>query len=1222
MHKEGRSARSYAGLGQVAVLLIAAVHAASWAGPSRSTTTTLQFAKPTLRNGEVQTWIGTVSPTAAPGVVVFCQPNTQQCVEAFQQQGTLANGVATYSARVSGAGLNGAGYTWCDQARYFGGTVGNTTYLPSQSSPSCYTVLPQDTTTAMTASQSYSSLGQTVTLSATVNCHYCSTSGWYPNETPTTVTFYANGVPLATVARTTVPGDPDRLLFSLTTTIGALGSYQLYARFNGGNNGYASQSGVTAHAVVTGVPEATVASIGTATSVEVGRATTVTATVTGTNSPDGTVTFKAGGQSIGTAPLVGQQATLSTSFASVGDRQISVEYGGNAYNLPSTSSPATVSVVKRTASLGLLATPQPVEQNGQLTLTANVSGYQPTGTITFTDGGAVLGQRPVTQGAATFSLAYTGAIGSHSIQASYDGDQNNVAATSAPLGLQVIDGTPTMRWRLEYDADGALTKVVDPLSRATAYAYNDLKQTVRTDLPLPGASITFGNDLQGNLKLLQDPRNVTTTQDFTGLGEYKTSVSPDAGSKSVVRDASGNITSLTDGRGKTATMTYDAANRLKSVTYATGTPITLEYDGGTTPVAPNIGKLTKITDESGSTSYGYNARGQIVTKTQVTNGKTLANAYAYGTAGGANGQVTSFTLPGKSKINYGYDTQGRLTSMTLNPIASNGSGPNTAVTVPLVSSVTYSPTGKVTGWVWGDGTPYVLTYDEFDRLISMPIGKPTGTGQAAGSLRALTPDDAGRVIAMTHTNGGVAQPALDHTFAYDEMGRLSSATINGSATTYGYGLDAGSNRVTRTIGGTAYAQTVSATSNRQMQSVDGTGSRTIQYDNGGNVINDGIATYTYSDRGRLASATIGSNVVTYKYNGVEQRVQKSGPSAVVSTGTHYFAYGEEGQLVGEYDANLVPIFETVYFGSTPVAVVKYTKTGTKTVTWSTSYSFVYSDHLATPRVIVRNTDHAIQWRWDTAEPFGATVPSENPSGLGVFPFNQRFPGQQYESETGNFYNWHRDYRPQLGRYLQSDPIGLHGGANTYAYVGGNPIGLIDLTGEIGLPGIFVGGAIGAISGAFGAAANGTSIFTGAVIGGLAGAAVGFTGGLLSPGFVGSVSGAVAWNAGVRAAAGALGNIAGQGINGLDPCRPGFNVGGILGAAAGGALGGVLAPGAWGTAFVASSRPFAARGTLSFWGESTQRAIAGLPGAATTGSLNLVGTKMGAPDASDDCECQR
>src|SRR5262249_42264536 len=91
-------------------------------------------------------------------------------------------------------------------------------------------------------------------------------------------------------------------------------------------------------------------------------------------------------------------------------------------------------------------------------------------------------------------------------------------------------------------------------------------------------------------------------------------------------------------------------------------------------------------------------------------------------------------------------------------------------------------------------------------------------------------------------------------------------------------------------------------------------------------------------------------------------------------------------------------------------------------------------------------DSAIMWRWDMAEAFGATVPDQNPSGLGMFTYNQRLPGQVFDVETGNFQNWHREYCARCGRYLESDPLGLGGGINTYLYANGNPLNYADPTG--------------------------------------------------------------------------------------------------------------------------------------------------------------------------------
>jgi RHS repeat-associated protein len=103
--------------------------------------------------------------------------------------------------------------------------------------------------------------------------------------------------------------------------------------------------------------------------------------------------------------------------------------------------------------------------------------------------------------------------------------------------------------------------------------------------------------------------------------------------------------------------------------------------------------------------------------------------------------------------------------------------------------------------------------------------------------------------------------------------------------------------------------------------------------------------------------------------------------------------------------------------------------------------------LNTPRLVADSTGTTV-WRWDQAEPFGNNVPDENPSGLGTFDLPLRLPGQYYDKETNLHYNYFRDYDPSIGRYGESDPIGLLGGLNTYAYVGSRPLTLVDPTGTI------------------------------------------------------------------------------------------------------------------------------------------------------------------------------
>ena len=97
------------------------------------------------------------------------------------------------------------------------------------------------------------------------------------------------------------------------------------------------------------------------------------------------------------------------------------------------------------------------------------------------------------------------------------------------------------------------------------------------------------------------------------------------------------------------------------------------------------------------------------------------------------------------------------------------------------------------------------------------------------------------------------------------------------------------------------------------------------------------------------------------------------------------------------------------------------------------------DHLNTPR-FATNAQGQIAWRWE-GEAFGATPPS-----LANVTINLRFPGQYFDDETKVHYNHWRYYRPDVGRYLRSDPIGLLGGSNSFGYAGQNSLTYIDPTG--------------------------------------------------------------------------------------------------------------------------------------------------------------------------------
>ena len=108
---------------------------------------------------------------------------------------------------------------------------------------------------------------------------------------------------------------------------------------------------------------------------------------------------------------------------------------------------------------------------------------------------------------------------------------------------------------------------------------------------------------------------------------------------------------------------------------------------------------------------------------------------------------------------------------------------------------------------------------------------------------------------------------------------------------------------------------------------------------------------------------------------------------------------------------------------------------------------VYADQLDTPRMITDQAGNVV-WQWDNTDPFGNNLPNQDPNETGnQFVFNLRMSHQYTDLETGTNYNYFRDYDSSIGRYIESDPIGLRGGQpSTYGYVGGNPLNSTDTNG--------------------------------------------------------------------------------------------------------------------------------------------------------------------------------
>jgi len=107
---------------------------------------------------------------------------------------------------------------------------------------------------------------------------------------------------------------------------------------------------------------------------------------------------------------------------------------------------------------------------------------------------------------------------------------------------------------------------------------------------------------------------------------------------------------------------------------------------------------------------------------------------------------------------------------------------------------------------------------------------------------------------------------------------------------------------------------------------------------------------------------------------------------------------------------------------------------------------MHTEYLNTPRLVADAAQQTV-WRWDQQEPFGNNPADEDPDGnLVAFDLPLRLPGQSYDAETGLHYNYFRDYDPSIGRFGESDPVGLRGGINTYVYVAGAPMSRVDIRG--------------------------------------------------------------------------------------------------------------------------------------------------------------------------------
>lgn len=630
-----------------------------------------------------------------------------------------------------------------------------------------------------------------------------------------------------------------------------------------------------------------------------------------------------------------------------------------------------------------------------------------------------------------------------------------------------------------YDGLNRLVSVTDARNVKTSYFYFGL------------------NDVS---QVSKDSGTLTSWVNENGDAYYNTN------SRSLSRYSGSNY----DGLGRPLSVTYldEGGTGIKGTTR-------FGYDAkSTTPGAENYGAghLTSVTNYKGtgtsnvadSVSLRYDQLGRVTWRCQFwgggvsagsasacTDGDALRYSWADNSSPTDAGRLMGLIYPSGRQVSYQYDDQGRISAIST-------TDPASTTTRGVISNVQYTPLAvaergyALSGWTFGNGsgTPnqtYSRQYDALGRLTNFTLGAGAVGLKTAQTLYSLTLDDAGRVSEID-TLTAQSSP-LSNVYGYDDLNRLTSASLPGGLS-YSYDYELNGNRTLKTSGSvtTNYTYATGTKLSNRLSTVQvGTdAAQNVATDLTGNITADPVAavgavTYTYDDRanvpfGRLSRSQGPGAQWDYLHNYFGQRIRKTGssytptggslltPQAYVGSTDTLFYYDLQGHLIAEVDGSggatvspkpvkreyiwLGDTLVAIIAGSTPDAVI-----GTNN---APAVYYVHTDHLDTPRMVTDTAGNR-RWTWDlmASEPFGASAANEAPagqSGAQVMAFNLRFPGQYLDKETGSFYNYYRTYNPSTGRYLQSDPIGLAGGLNTYAYVGGNPLSYADPTGEMKLPG--------------------------------------------------------------------------------------------------------------------------------------------------------------------------
>ena len=591
-----------------------------------------------------------------------------------------------------------------------------------------------------------------------------------------------------------------------------------------------------------------------------------------------------------------------------------------------------------------------------------------------------------------------------------------------------------------YNLNGEVLSSTSPLGAFNRHTLDALgRPATMTDALNNVSTLSYGP--QDEVLTATDARFVSTTYTYNGFGDLVKLESPDRGLWTFEYDNAGQLITTIDPRNVEMITSYDILGRLTQKVFDGGmvTPSSSFVSGNHTHTFSYdtcqgfVSQPCTISDHTGTSEFSYNIHGELLElqktgKTgSVLEGTTLTTSYQYDN----KGRISHMTYPSGKVLEISYDNASRISSLSYDG-------------QEFMNTMLWSSFDAIKSWQWtASGIPSLAKNVSFSYDQN---GNPLKIEDV--DTREYVLDEDHRIIAIDDP----LDVTKSQVYTYDLLGQLKEVDIGAWSTPLLYNYDQAGNRTSQLDNAqNGFAYDFGLLNNRLLgKTVKTAGVSGAQalftYDSMGSIVTaPNSHTFSYDVEGRLAKHSQGSSQTHYLYNALGQRVSKQH-----LLNTTVYASNLNHQRLGEYKKDLSKpngidvVNEFIYLDNFRiVGVVKPSATLGMTVP---QIYPVLSDHLGTPRKVLDPVSGFLVWSWDAKHPFGDEAPNENPSSVGNFTFDARFPGQWLDEESGLFHNMFRDYMPENGRYLQSDPIGLEAGWNTYSYVGSNPMSGVDFWG--------------------------------------------------------------------------------------------------------------------------------------------------------------------------------